>query len=261
MVRTAAVLSLLAFAGAAQAQHFVNGDFATGDFTGWTITLTPNGVTRVQDVVQFAIVPNEPAVNCGYFCVAQETTGTGEQGIEMTQPMQLTAGVPYDFGFNWAAIRYSGGVNSEGGVFSLIVDGVALATQNAGDTSSTLWKYGRIDAQFIPAVTGQHIVGVRITRPFTASLGGTVALNLRQLVSNFTPNQPPIPPCYADCDGNEALNVDDFLCFINEFATAQSLPTSQQITHYANCDGSTAEPVLTVDDFLCFINEFAQGCP
>jgi trimeric autotransporter adhesin len=68
-------------------------------------------------------------------------------------------------------------------------------------------------------------------------------------------------PCYADCDGNEALNVDDFLCFINEFAAAQGLPTSQQIVHYANCDGSTAEPVLTVDDFLCFINEFAQGCP
>jgi hypothetical protein len=67
--------------------------------------------------------------------------------------------------------------------------------------------------------------------------------------------------CYADCDQNETLNVDDFICFINEFAAAQGLPPAQQIAHYANCNGSTSEPVLTVDDFICFINEFAQGCP
>jgi hypothetical protein len=67
--------------------------------------------------------------------------------------------------------------------------------------------------------------------------------------------------CYADCDGNEMLNVDDFLCFINEFAQAIGLPPQQQIGHYANCDGNSSEPILTVDDFICFINEFAQGCP
>jgi hypothetical protein len=66
--------------------------------------------------------------------------------------------------------------------------------------------------------------------------------------------------CYADCDRNQALNVDDFICFINEFAQAQSLPPSLQFAHYANCSGTTTEPILTVDDFICFINEFAQGC-
>jgi trimeric autotransporter adhesin len=69
------------------------------------------------------------------------------------------------------------------------------------------------------------------------------------------------PPCYADCDENGTLSIDDFVCFINEFATASSLPPSQQVTSYANCDGSTTEPILTIDDFVCFINAFAQGCP
>jgi hypothetical protein len=69
------------------------------------------------------------------------------------------------------------------------------------------------------------------------------------------------PVCYADCDSNETLNLDDFLCFINEFAQAQFLPPSQQQTHYANCTGATAEPYLSIDDFICFINEFSQGCP
>jgi hypothetical protein len=71
-------------------------------------------------------------------------------------------------------------------------------------------------------------------------------------------------PCYANCDGSTTppiLNVEDFTCFINEFAAAQGLPAGQQITHYANCDQSTTAPVLNVEDFTCFINKFAQGCP
>jgi hypothetical protein len=70
--------------------------------------------------------------------------------------------------------------------------------------------------------------------------------------------------CYANCDGSTTppiLNVEDFSCFINEFAAAQGLPSGQQVTHYANCDESTTAPVLNVEDFSCFINKFAQGCP
>jgi hypothetical protein len=55
--------------------------------------------------------------------------------------------------------------------------------------------------------------------------------------------------CYADCNGDEVLNVDDFLCFINAFASQDP---------YADCSG---DGILNVDDFLCFINEFALGCP
>jgi hypothetical protein len=71
------------------------------------------------------------------------------------------------------------------------------------------------------------------------------------------------PACYANCDGSTTppiLNVEDFSCFINEFAAAQALPPAQQLTHYANCDQSTTAPVLNVEDFSCFINKFAQGC-
>jgi hypothetical protein len=70
--------------------------------------------------------------------------------------------------------------------------------------------------------------------------------------------------CYANCDQSTVapiLNVDDFTCFINSYASAQSLPPAQQLTHYSNCDGSTVHPVLNVDDFTCFINQYAQGCP
>jgi hypothetical protein len=61
--------------------------------------------------------------------------------------------------------------------------------------------------------------------------------------------------CPANCDNSTTppvLNVNDFACFLNKFASAD--PT-------ANCDCSTTSPVLNVNDFACFLNEFASGCP
>ena len=60
--------------------------------------------------------------------------------------------------------------------------------------------------------------------------------------------------CYANCDGSTAapiLNVNDFICFQAKFAAGDS---------YANCDGSTSVPVLNINDFICFQSNFAAGC-
>lgn len=61
--------------------------------------------------------------------------------------------------------------------------------------------------------------------------------------------------CYANCDSSTAppiLNVNDFQCFLNRFAADD--PS-------ANCDRSTAPPTLNVNDFQCFLNKFSAGCP
>lgn len=58
---------------------------------------------------------------------------------------------------------------------------------------------------------------------------------------------------YANCDGSTdspTLNVQDFQCFANAFASGDP---------WANCDGSTTDPVLTIQDFSCFLNAFASG--
>jgi hypothetical protein len=57
------------------------------------------------------------------------------------------------------------------------------------------------------------------------------------------------------------LNVEDFICFVNQFTAALQLPHAEQVIHYANCDESTIAPMLNVDDFVCFMNHFAAGCP
>ncbi len=61
--------------------------------------------------------------------------------------------------------------------------------------------------------------------------------------------------CYANCDLSTAapvLNALDFGCFLGQFAAGRS---------YANCDGSTNAPVLNALDFSCFLSRFAAGCP
>jgi Galactose oxidase, central domain len=62
------------------------------------------------------------------------------------------------------------------------------------------------------------------------------------------------PGGYANCDGSTSdpvLNVADFLCFLQRFQTGDP---------YANCDASTTPPVLNVADFTCFLQKFSQGC-
>jgi murein tripeptide amidase MpaA len=61
-------------------------------------------------------------------------------------------------------------------------------------------------------------------------------------------------PCYPNCDLSAippVLNVADFACFLQRFATGSP---------YANCDQSTSPPVLDVADFACFLQKFAAGC-
>ena len=60
--------------------------------------------------------------------------------------------------------------------------------------------------------------------------------------------------CYANCDQSTAtpiLNVNDFVCFLNRFSAGEP---------WSNCDSSTIAPVLNVNDFTCFMNRYAAGC-
>jgi hypothetical protein len=61
--------------------------------------------------------------------------------------------------------------------------------------------------------------------------------------------------CYANCDQSTAspvLNVLDFSCYLQHFA---------QGSPYANCDLSATPPILNIADFTCFLQKFAAGCP
>ena len=55
--------------------------------------------------------------------------------------------------------------------------------------------------------------------------------------------------CAADCDGNGALNILDFVCFQGEF---------QAQSDAGDCDGNGLFNIL---DFVCYQGLFVAGCP
>lgn len=60
--------------------------------------------------------------------------------------------------------------------------------------------------------------------------------------------------CYANCDGSTAapvLNALDFNCFLTRYRAGEE---------YANCDGSTTAPTLNALDFTCFLDRYRAGC-
>jgi len=241
-----------ALAGHAAAQSFTNGNFETGDLSGWTVVNTPNGVGAPGSIQTFDIDGPGPlgSTFVATFMVGNVVSMPGNQaGVEMTQSLSLTAGTQYTVDFDWAAGRVSTTGNAEGGVFSVIVAGAIVGQVAAGGISGTNPNpvYGHLTAHFTAASSGPTDVGLRITRPYL-SPG-----DLTDYVDNITISGG-AAPCYANCDGSTTspiLNVLDFSCFLNRFAAGDS---------YANCDGSTTPPVLNVLDFSCFLNQFAAGC-
>jgi hypothetical protein len=240
---------LLSVAGAACGQSFTNGDFEGGTLAGWTVTNTANGVGAPGSVTTIDIdgtggpLGPSPAAT---FMVGQQAFTSGQQeGVEMTQTLNLTAGVQYAVAFDWSAQRLASAGNV-GGIFSLIVDGVIIASVDAGNISGTEPAYGHFAANYTPAASGNASVGIRITRPYL------IPGDLSNYVDNISITGG--ASCYANCDNSTtppALNVQDFSCFLNRFASGDT---------WANCDEGTVPPVLNVQDFSCFLNRFASGC-
>jgi hypothetical protein len=124
--------------------------------------------------------------------------------------------------------------------------------------------YGTISAH-ITTAGAVTVEGTAVPSPFVSGYSATGALTSCHLhldgVINLFPTGTATTTidadvvCYANCDGSTAspvLNVLDFNCFLNQFSAGAG---------YANCDGSTAAPVLNVLDFNCFLNRFSAGCP
>jgi hypothetical protein len=104
-------------------------------------------------------------------------------------------------------------------------------------------------------IDAQNTVGDGISRVYTSTANDpTGSVDSIGLVTQFI-FEPIGGGCYANCDASTAtpvLNVADFTCFLQKFAGGDA---------YANCDGSTAAPALNVADFTCFLQKFAGGCP
>ena len=162
----ASIAASSALAPAANAAIVTNGDFATGNFTGWTLFTTVNGsfgVSGLPAVTSFNVTVSG-AQNAATFQVGEVTPDGTQQGGGITQMVTLPGG-SIDFSANIAAL---GGTttNEEGGVFSVLLDGITEDTVGIGTIAAD--EVIRNTLSFTTTErAGPHTLEILITRPGT----------------------------------------------------------------------------------------------
>jgi len=144
--------------------------------------------------------------------------------------------------------------SSPAGGFALLASGSAHSLQVSASGSGTLSYQWRRNG--VPLTDGGVFSGTTTPMLSLTNVGigaaGTYNTTVTDACGSITTHTTTLlVQCYANCDGNAFLNANDFQCFLGNFAAA---------TSYANCDGSTATPMLTANDFQCFVNAYAAGC-
>ncbi|HLX72336.1 MAG TPA: hypothetical protein VKV04_22180 [Verrucomicrobiae bacterium] len=159
------LLLLFAMAGTARAQLY-NGNFETGDFSGWTEFNTVNGGTSVYQVVQFDTAGTGTPSYAAEFEAGEVSGGIGGgglgQGAGIYQNVSLGAGTLNIF-LDIAALSPAN--QADAGTFQLLVDGNVVASDAMGAIGfnqtlrSTLSYSGNITA-------GTHQIAVDIRRGY-----------------------------------------------------------------------------------------------
>ena len=142
-----------------------NGSFQSRDFTGWNQGTTPNGSPGLG----FPIVATWPlgGVNAAEYNVGEVNYTTLQEGATLSQTFTTTAGL-LNLGFGFAALDNSCCANSDGGLFTLVVDGVGLAAYNVGLINPNQLITGSVSALTI-TTAGEHTFDIDITRPWLTS--------------------------------------------------------------------------------------------
>jgi hypothetical protein len=142
----------------------VNGDFETGDLTGWTQFTTTNG-TMIAGVVPFDTDNDGVASSSAQFGVGQSSfEGFGVQrGGGIFQNVVLAAGTvsvtadiasdhPYAF------------CNLDGGTIRLLVDGAEVAAHSFGEICGPGSIHSRLNADVAIGTPGTHELRLLVTR-------------------------------------------------------------------------------------------------
>lgn len=161
---------LAVFAAQASATNLlVNGNFASNDFTGWTISHTSNG-TWGQG---FPVVTGWPlgGENAAEGEVGEVNfTGQYEGGI-LSQTFTSSSGA-LTLSFDYAAMGDGIHNNSDGGLFELLLDGSVLAQADVGPINANQTITGSLLA--VTGVTqGTHTFAIEVLRPFASSFQNT----------------------------------------------------------------------------------------
>ncbi len=166
------VALLAVFAAQASATNLIqNGDFQSGDFTGWTIGTTSNGTWGTG----FPVVTGWPlgGMNSAEGQVGEVNFDGTQQGGTLSQTF-LSAGGAGTVSLDWLASAPFAG-NADGGEFTILLNGTQVAQIDSGSINQGQMLNGVLSAN-VNLNNGTNTLQIDVTRKYIS-------------VANLTPLQ------------------------------------------------------------------------
>jgi hypothetical protein len=146
----------------------INGGFDTGDFTGWSLFTTASGTLGSPSVVSFDVTGGG-ASDAAQFQVGNANFTGLQEGGGISQNVTTPAGTAVAH-VDIATFDPDFQGNAEGGVFSLMLDGVSVDTFTTGSIDGFGEARGAL--HFTGSVSaGTHTLEILMTRPFITASG------------------------------------------------------------------------------------------
>ncbi len=186
----------VAFGGASNAATLTNGDFETGDLTGWTVFTSNNGalggagfpLVLVLDIKGDGVVSKSAAFKVGQRVFAG--LDSTPEGGGMYQTVTLNAGsvtLTADIAVTYSSSRHAR--NLSGGLFELMLDDKVLDSHDVGAIGAGTTERSHLSGSAsVPA--GTHAIRLRITRPAVVKVGTPAPV---QFIDNIGLTVPPSP--------------------------------------------------------------------
>jgi PEP-CTERM motif len=153
----------------ALADTITNGNFADGTLAGWTVFTTSNGTdgAGLPNVMPFTTTPVGTS-DAAHFNVGEVNFNFTQQGGGLFQTINAPASGSYTLTENFAS-QDNVGKNVDAGTFSILIDGVTVASDDLGSfaMAGQLLR-GSFNETFV-LTAGSHVFETEITRHFLST--------------------------------------------------------------------------------------------
>lgn len=172
-------IALVVSPSLAEAVSLINGDFETGDLTGWTTFTTTNGTLGsgfpqvvLFDTANTGTPSNSAAFNVGSFIFGNPAGGGILQNVNLFNgDLSVSADIAVLADFLIG--------NADGGLFELLLNGVVVDSHNFGFVATGITEFNVL-ADISGVTAGSYEIAVRITR----ETGSTINATLIQYIDN-----------------------------------------------------------------------------